>query len=85
MEVVLSENATQVGARETVERFFGLLGAGDPDRLAGAFTEDVDWYVPGHAEVPWTGPRTRRDQIPEYFKLLVGCQVNGTTSELVLP
>jgi ketosteroid isomerase-like protein len=67
---MLSETASQVGARETVERFFGLLGAGDPDRLASAFTEDVDWHVPGHADVPWTGPRTRRDQIPEYFKLL---------------
>ncbi|CAL9667620.1 nuclear transport factor 2 family protein [Streptomyces sp. enrichment culture] len=56
--------------QETVERFFGLLGAGDLDGLADAFADTVDWYVPGSAEVPWTGPRSRRAQVIEYFTLM---------------
>ncbi|MEV4116247.1 nuclear transport factor 2 family protein [Nonomuraea sp. NPDC049695] len=60
----------EAGTRETVERFFALLGAGDLDGIADAFADEIDWYVPGSAEVPWTGPRSRREQVPEYFRLM---------------
>ncbi|WP_433512974.1 nuclear transport factor 2 family protein [Nonomuraea sp. CA-143628] len=64
------EPTNQAGTRETVERFFALLGTGDFDGIADAFADEIDWYVPGSAEVPWTGPRSRREQIPEYFRLM---------------
>jgi uncharacterized protein len=62
--------ASETGTREVVERFFALLGAGDLDRIAEVFAEDVDWHVPGSAAVPWTGPRSRRAQVPEYFEVM---------------
>ncbi|MFD9658158.1 nuclear transport factor 2 family protein [Streptomyces mirabilis] len=56
--------------RDVVEKFFGLLAGGDPDKLAEVFADDIDWYVPGSASLPWTGPRTKRSEVADYFRTL---------------
>jgi uncharacterized protein len=56
--------------REVVETFFGLLAGGDPDKVAQIFADDIDWYVPGSPSLPWTGPRTKRNEVADYLRTL---------------
>jgi hypothetical protein len=32
--------------------------------------EEIDWFVPGDENLPWTGYRSHRHEVPEYFKLM---------------
>jgi hypothetical protein len=34
------------------------------------FTEAIDWRVPEDEKLPWTGMRTRKSEVPEYFRTL---------------
>jgi len=65
------------GVRETIGEFFGLIGKGELDRAAGLFAEEIDWLVPGDERVPWTGSRTRREEVPGYFTDLWSAMVPG--------
>ncbi|WP_229698385.1 nuclear transport factor 2 family protein [Wenjunlia tyrosinilytica] len=66
-----ANDASEVrGTRETVETFLRLVGEGDADRLADAFAEEIDWSVPGDGSLPWTGRRSHRHEVPEYFKVM---------------
>ncbi|MFD8809495.1 nuclear transport factor 2 family protein [Streptomyces sp. NPDC059597] len=56
--------------REVVENFLGLLAAGDPEAVAGLFAEEIDWYVPGSPQLPWTGRRTTRAEVADYLRVL---------------
>lgn len=56
--------------REVVERFFGLLGAGDPDAVVPVFADDIDWYVPGSPSLPWTGHRSKGAEVTDYLRTL---------------
>lgn len=71
------DTAQETTVRETVQTFFHLLGTGDPDRIADVFAEEIDWYVPGDESLPWTGRRTHRREVPEYFTLLWPALVAG--------
>ncbi|MFH9969225.1 nuclear transport factor 2 family protein [Streptomyces mirabilis] len=65
------DTAQEASVRETRGRFFRLLGKGDAGRVANVFAEEIDWFVPGdQSMLPWAGRRTRREQVPDYFKTL---------------
>ncbi|MGW2689952.1 nuclear transport factor 2 family protein [Streptomyces sp. NPDC001414] len=59
-----------MSTREVVEKFLGLLAAGDPDAVAELFAEKVDWYVPGSPQLPWTGHRTTPAEVADYLRVL---------------
>lgn len=63
--------------RQTVETFFTSLAEGDLDRAMSLLTEDVDWLIPGDESLPWTGRRTRREEIPEVLAIISGLHVPG--------
>ncbi|WP_369227874.1 nuclear transport factor 2 family protein [Streptomyces sp. R39] len=56
--------------REVVERFFGLLGAGDPDAVVPVFADDIDWYVPGLPSLLWTGHRSKSEEVADHLRTL---------------
>lgn len=58
--------------RETVARLFAALSEGrDPHDLAAHFAEDVDWFIPGDADVvPWIGRKRGRSGVAEFFRQL---------------
>ncbi|WP_406164884.1 nuclear transport factor 2 family protein [Streptomyces sp. NBC_00996] len=65
------DTVQEADVRETVGQFFRLFGEGDADGVADVFAEEIDWFVPGDEKVlPWAGRRTRREQVPEYFRTL---------------
>ncbi|WP_051676357.1 nuclear transport factor 2 family protein [Polaromonas glacialis] len=61
-------NATDI--RSLINTFFTRLGAQDAEGVAALFAEDIDWFVPGPQALPWTGQRTRREQVPAYFRTM---------------
>ncbi|SCF12939.1 hypothetical protein GA0070607_5889 [Micromonospora coriariae] len=67
MSNMIKETTEPGDTRRTAEAFLQLLGGGDPDRIADVFADTIDWYVPGDAELPWTGPRTRASEVPAFF------------------
>jgi ketosteroid isomerase-like protein len=59
----MTSNSTE----EIVGSFLERLGAQDADGVADLFGEEIDWYVPGHDDIPWSGARSRREHVPEYL------------------
>ncbi|WP_431914625.1 nuclear transport factor 2 family protein [Nonomuraea jabiensis] len=60
--------ATDTQASRTVaEKFVERLGRQDPDGIQELFSEEIDWHVPGSDALPWTGRRTRREEVAPYF------------------
>lgn len=51
--------------------FLQRLGAQDADGLGELFADEVDWFVPGDPRLtPWAGRRSRRSEVPAYFRTL---------------
>ena len=63
-----SKNATDI--RSVINTFFTRLGTRNAEGVAALFADDIDWFVPGPPSLPWTGRRTRREQVPAYFHTL---------------
>lgn len=53
--------------RPVVEAFLERLGRQDADGIQQLFAEEIDWHVPGSEALPWTGRRTRREEVAPYF------------------
>ena len=56
--------------RATLSELLSRLGRFEPEPVAALFAETVDWDVPGDERVPWTGARSSRDEVADYFKTL---------------
>ncbi|MEV0355425.1 nuclear transport factor 2 family protein [Nocardia sp. NPDC050697] len=54
-------------SRTVAEKFVQRLGAQDPAGIQELFAEEIDWFVPGSDTLSWTGRRTRKDEVAEYF------------------
>jgi ketosteroid isomerase-like protein len=55
---------------EVVNEYLRRLDERDADGVGELFAEEIDWYVPGHSELPWTDRRSRRAEVPEYLNTL---------------
>ena len=53
--------------RTVAQKFVERLGKHDPDGIQELFAEEIDWHVPGSDALPWTGRRTRREEVAPYF------------------
>ncbi|MEV6190736.1 nuclear transport factor 2 family protein [Streptomyces albidoflavus] len=70
-------------SRTVAEKFLGRLGRQDPDGIQELFSEEIDWHVPGSDALPWTGRRTRREEVALYFTTMWPHFAHGQ-SEVVL-
>ncbi|NYH55330.1 MULTISPECIES: nuclear transport factor 2 family protein [Nocardiopsis] len=55
---------------ETTNAFLERVGAQDAEGLGELFAEKIDWNVPGTPALPWVGRRSRRSEVPDYFRTL---------------
>ena len=60
---------TQLTTGETVDAFFARFGAGDLPALLDLFADQVDFRVSGAPHVPWTGHRSGKEEIAQFFDL----------------
>ncbi|WP_040836932.1 nuclear transport factor 2 family protein [Nocardia brevicatena] len=60
--------------RTVVTEFLRRVAAGDPDTIAGLFSETVDWQVNWpegeHPATPWIRPRSTRADVADHFRAL---------------
>ncbi|WP_419707216.1 nuclear transport factor 2 family protein [Promicromonospora sp. NFX87] len=64
-------------SRAVAEQFVERLGRQDQDGIQELFAADIDWYVPGSDALPWTGRRTRREEVAPYFTTMWPYYVHG--------
>jgi ketosteroid isomerase-like protein len=43
----------------------------------------MDWYVPGSEALPWTGSRSRREQVADYFRTMWPAFVPGESAATI--
>jgi ketosteroid isomerase-like protein len=61
---------TPTDTRSTVQEFLRRLGTWDAEAVGALFADHVDWLVPGARDLPWVGRRSRRDEVPAYFRTM---------------
>ncbi|MDN5760059.1 MAG: nuclear transport factor 2 family protein [Tomitella sp.] len=63
---------------DTTTAFLEGLGAQDAERLGELFAEEIDWFVPGDPAIAdWVGARSRKSEVPDYFRTLWAALVPG--------
>ncbi len=50
--------------------FLDRLGAQDAEGIQALFAENIDWFVPGSSDLPWTGRRAHGSEVADYFRTL---------------
>ncbi|MGW0877692.1 nuclear transport factor 2 family protein [Streptomyces sp. NPDC002740] len=77
----------QRSTQAVLDSFFEKFGAGDLPGLLELFADHVDFRVQGSPRVPWTGTRTTKAEISEFFqifpKVLTGPQSFTLTARIV--
>jgi len=68
----------EIKTKETVEKFFGYVGAKNSEGIASMVSEKVDWYIFDSKYMPWTGHRSKREEISVLFKTLFSYFVDGS-------
>ncbi len=68
----------EIKTKETVQKFFGYIDAKDPEKIASMVSEKVDWYIFESKYMPWTGHRSKREEISALFKTLFSYFVDGS-------
>lgn len=59
-----------MATKDTAEQFLQKLALADAEGLGELFAESIDWRVPGDEQLPWIGTRSRKQEVPEYFRTL---------------
>ncbi|MFI1889482.1 nuclear transport factor 2 family protein [Streptomyces jumonjinensis] len=54
--------------RAAVQSFLARLQEGDPEDIAEAFAERVDWVIADNPAVPWVRPRRTRADVAGHFR-----------------
>lgn len=72
-----TKEAIEKSSRATVSAFFDSFGEKNPDKIASYVAPDVDWYIYESKHFPWTGKRSKREEIPVVFKTLFSYFVDG--------
>ena len=57
-------------AKETVEKWVGLLATGDMDAIVAMFADDAVIDMTGSSDLPWAGRWQGAAKIDEYFKVM---------------
>lgn len=68
----------EVKTKQTVDKFFEYVQAKNPDKISSVVSENVDWYIFESKHMPWTGHRSKREEISELFKTLFSYFVDGS-------
>lgn len=68
----------EIKTKQTAEKFFEYIGAKNPEKIASMVSENVDWYIFESKYMPWTGHRSKREEVSELFKTLFGYFIDGS-------
>jgi len=54
-----------------VQEIYANFLRGDVGAVLDVLADDVEWFIPGPAEIPYAGPRRGRQAVAEFFSVLV--------------
>ena len=78
-----SSTSDQKTTERVVASFMDRLGHRDAEGIGELFADEIDWYVPGSDALPWTGSRSRREDVADYFRTLWPAFVPGQSMATV--
>jgi ketosteroid isomerase-like protein len=81
--MVTSSTRDQKTTEDLMARFMDLLGKQDAEGIGELFADEMDWYVPGSEALPWTGSRSRREQVADYFRTMWPAFVPGESAATI--
>lgn len=64
--------------KQTADKFFEYIGAKNPEKIASMVSENVDWYIFESKYMPWTGHRSKREEVAALFKTLFSYFIDGS-------
>ncbi|MFE9450954.1 nuclear transport factor 2 family protein [Streptomyces sp. NPDC006739] len=79
----MSPSRTTLPTRTVVDELLRRLGAGDPERIAELYADDVDWKLDwpepehGRSATPWIRHRSTRADVAAHFRELAAHHVPG--------
>lgn len=62
----------------TVDKFFEYVQAKNPDKISSVVSKNVDWYIFESKYMPWTGHRSKREEVSQLFSTLFSYFVEGS-------
>lgn len=68
----------ELKTKAAVDKFFSYIGSKNPEGIASMVSEKVDWYIFESKYMPWTGHRSKREEISVLFKTLFSYFVDGS-------
>jgi ketosteroid isomerase-like protein len=75
------DNTTQVSStQEVINGFFESAGQLNERSTASFFSETPDFYIAESPFMPWTGKRSKREEVEKALKLLFEAHVPGQES-----
>lgn len=72
--------AATTDSRSVALKLLECIGAHDLEGMKDLFAEEIDWFVPGSSDLPWTGHRTQGSQASEFFAVMWPHYVPGKSS-----
>jgi ketosteroid isomerase-like protein len=73
-------NAAPADAKSVASKLLECIGAHNLEEMKDLFADEIEWFVPGSSDLPWTGRRTRGDQVPDFFAVMWPRYVPGKSS-----
>ncbi|UTN06355.1 nuclear transport factor 2 family protein [Flavobacterium bizetiae] len=67
----------ELKTKQTADKFFEYIGAKNPEKIASMVSENVDWYIFESKYMPWTGHRSKREEVAALFKTLFSYFIDG--------
>jgi uncharacterized protein len=67
-------------AKTVATKLLQCIGGKDLEGMKELFADEIDWFVPGSSDLPWTGRRTRGSQAPEFFAVMWPYYVEGKSA-----
>jgi Ketosteroid isomerase-related protein len=74
------EGASPNDAKTIANKLLQCIGGKDLAGMKSLFADEIDWFVPGSSELPWTGKRTKGSQAPEFFEVMWPHYVEGQSA-----
>lgn len=74
------ESTVANDAKTVAAKLLQCIGGKDLEGMKALFADEIDWFVPGSSDLPWTGRRTKGSQAPEFFAVMWPHYVEGQSS-----
>lgn len=76
-------NTDPTDARSVATKLLERIGTHNLDGMKDLFADEIEWFVPGSSDLPWTGRRTKGRLATDFFEIMWPNYVDGKSSATV--